>query len=223
MSLYRMYYALTVRVGYRRAPMDTLTLNGVPSEFEYQKSLDTVQKRHHVRLWRGPQRANVWLGTAAEDIAFRFDVTHWTHSSDPRIDNERAKVVDDLTFTGCVDRAQLLTRNSPDILQDPNAARLATDGQIAVVRLNDCNTPETMAGVETVSLSQPRGPLSRVLISFRKGVLGSSKIPFNMYNALKCLAGHGTLRHAAAPSNIDKPQRELDWLSSVAQPDSEQP
>ena len=35
-SLYRMYYALTTRVGYRRAPMDILTLNGVPSDFEYQ-------------------------------------------------------------------------------------------------------------------------------------------------------------------------------------------
>ncbi len=37
MSLYRMYYALTVQVGYKRAPMDTLTSNGVPSDFEYQK------------------------------------------------------------------------------------------------------------------------------------------------------------------------------------------
>jgi hypothetical protein len=85
MSLYRMYYALTVRVGYSRAPMDTLTLNGVPSDFEYQKNLDTVEKRHHVRLWKAPQRASVWLGTAAEDVAFRFDVTHWTHSSIPAI------------------------------------------------------------------------------------------------------------------------------------------
>jgi hypothetical protein len=72
MSLYRMYYALTVRVGYRREPMDTLTLNGVPSDFEYQKNLDTVQKRHHVRLWKEPQGANTWIGTAAEDVAFRL-------------------------------------------------------------------------------------------------------------------------------------------------------
>jgi LssY C-terminus len=47
MSLYRMYHALTRRVAYTRAPMNTLTLNGVPSDFVYQKSLDTVQKRHH--------------------------------------------------------------------------------------------------------------------------------------------------------------------------------
>ena len=48
MSLYRMYYALTRRIGYRRAPMNTLTLNGAPADFVYQKNLDTVQKRHHV-------------------------------------------------------------------------------------------------------------------------------------------------------------------------------
>jgi LssY-like putative type I secretion system component LssY len=43
MSLYRMYHALTRRIGYTRAPMNALTLNGVPSDFVYQKSLDTVQ------------------------------------------------------------------------------------------------------------------------------------------------------------------------------------
>jgi hypothetical protein len=224
MSLYRMYYALTVRVGYRRAPMDTLTLNGVSPDFEYQKSLDTVEKRHHVRLWREPQRADVWLGTAAEDIGFRFDVTHWTHSSDPRIDNERAKVVDDLAFTGCIDRAELLTRNSPDVLQDPKAARsISTDGQIAILRLNDCSSPKTMVGVDTVSSSHPRGRLSRALISFRKGALGSSKILFNTYNILKCVSGGGTSRRATQPSTTNAPQRGLDWLSSLASPGSGQP
>jgi hypothetical protein len=49
MSLYWMYHALTRRIGYKRAPMNALMLNGVPSDFVYQKSLNTVQKRHHVR------------------------------------------------------------------------------------------------------------------------------------------------------------------------------
>lgn len=225
MSLYRMYYALTVRVGYKRAPMDTLTLNGVPSAFEYQKSLDTVEKRHHVRLWQEPQRVNVWLGTAAEDIAFRFDVTHWTHSSDPRIDEERAKVADDLAFTGCLDRAELLTRSSPNMLQDPRQGRpILTDGRIAVLRLNDCSSPKTMVGVAAAPPSHPRGRLSRVLISFRKGALGSSGILFNTYNALKCVSEREpSRRRATQPSNISPPERGLDWLSSLASPGSEQP
>ena len=125
MSLYRMYHALTKRIGYKAAPMNALTLNGMPSDFVYQKSLNTVQKRHHVRLWQDPQRADVWRGAAAEDIAFRFEMAHWTHSTAPNIDRERAKVVDDLAFTRCLDTAALMKRDSPDLLQDPKAKRLA--------------------------------------------------------------------------------------------------
>jgi hypothetical protein len=166
---------------------------------------------------------NVWLGTAAEDVAFRFEVTHWTHSSDPRIDNERAKVVVDLAFTGCVGRAELLTRNSLDVLQDPKAARLITDGQIAVLRLNDCSSPKTMVRVETTSPSHAHGRLSPALISLRKGLWGSSKILFNTYNTLKYVSGCGTSRRATQPSSTNAPQRGLDWLSSLAPPGSGQP
>jgi hypothetical protein len=55
-SLYRMYLALTKRSGYPKAPTNALTLNGVPSAFVQLKSLDTVQKRHHVRVWQYPHR-----------------------------------------------------------------------------------------------------------------------------------------------------------------------
>jgi LssY-like putative type I secretion system component LssY len=223
MSLYWMYYALTVRAGYRRAPMDTLTLNGVPSDFEYQKNLDTVQKRHHVRLWKEPQREDAWLGTAAEDVAFRFEVTHWTHSSDPKIDNERAKVVDDLAFTGCIDRAELLTRDSMDLAQDPKAARpILTDGDIAVLQLNDCSTAKTMMGVDTASPSRPRGRLSRVFISLRKGALSSPKILFTTYNTVKYVAERRALARARQTPSLAAPQRGLDWLSSAAPPGSGQ-
>ncbi len=224
MSLYRMYYALTVRVGYRRAPMDVLTLDGRPSDFEYQKSLDTVEKRHHVRLWRAPQKANVWLGTAAEDIAFRFEVTHWTHSSDPKIDNERAKVVDDLAFTGCLNGAELLARNSPNLLENTKAARsILTDGQIAILRLTNCSSPKTMVGIDNTASSHTGGRLSRALISLRKGAFESSKILFNTYNALKYVSGAATSKRATQQSSIKAPERGLDWLSSLAFSGSGQP
>jgi len=69
-SLFRMYLALAKRYTYPSAPMNRLTLNGAPSVFVQQKSLDTVQKRHHVRLWQYPLHENIWLGAAAEDIGF---------------------------------------------------------------------------------------------------------------------------------------------------------
>ena len=86
--------------------MNALTLNGVPSAFVQQKSLDTVQKRHHARVWQYPGRENIWLSAAAEDIGFRFKLTHWTHSTDPNIDSARAKVVNDLVFVGCANAAR---------------------------------------------------------------------------------------------------------------------
>jgi hypothetical protein len=33
------------------APMGRLTLNGATADAEYQKSLDTFSRRHHLRLW----------------------------------------------------------------------------------------------------------------------------------------------------------------------------
>lgn len=159
MSLYRMYHALTKRMGYPSAPMNSLTLNGVPSAFVHQKSLDTVQKRHHVRFWRYPGRANIWLGAAAEDVGFRFELAHWTHSTDPHIDSERAKVVNDLAFTGCVAAAGLLPRAPADLVQDPKAQRpIMTDGDVAVVRLNDCIHPKFMAGVDGTPALHEHGP-----------------------------------------------------------------
>lgn len=158
MSLYRMYHALTRRIGYKEAPMNTLTLNGVPSDFVYQKSLDTVQKRHHVRLWKVPQAPDVWRGAAAEDIGFRFKLTHWTHSTAPTIDNERAKIVNDLAFTGCLDAVELLSRRSPELVQDAKAKQMiSTDNRLAVVRLNVCKNPKIMQCVESASSVDQRG------------------------------------------------------------------
>jgi hypothetical protein len=205
-SLYRLYHALSKRIGYSRAPMNTLTLNGVPSDFAYQKNLDTVQKRHHVRLWKEPQIQDVWLGTAAEDVAFRFRLAHWTHSIDPKIDNERAKVVNDLAFTGCLDAAGLLTRNPPDLSQGIERTHLiVTDGDIAVLRLKDCREPNIMPGVDAASPLPRRRRLSRVLISLRNDLVRSN-ILFTTYNTFKYVSERRTLR-GAHPSNLAVPQR----------------
>ena len=214
LSLYRMYHALTERVGYKRAPMNTLTLNGVPSDFVYQKSLDTVQKRHHVRLWKEPHEANVWLGAAAEDIAFRFELAHWTHSTAPNIDNERAKVVNDLAFTGCLDAAGLVPRHSPDLLQDAKGERsILTDTDIAVVRLNSCKDPATMPGVGAMSGLDRRGRLTRAFASLRNDL--RLNIVFTTYNTLKLITERRTLKPLRKAPSTDADPPGLDWLSSL--------
>jgi LssY C-terminus len=213
LSLYRMYDALTKRVGYRRAPMNTLTLNGVLPDFVYQKNLDTVQKRHHVRLWREPHRANVWLGAAAEDIAFRFQLMHWTHSTAPNIDVERAKVVNDLAFTGCLDAAGLVPRDSSELLRHPKGAHLIlTDTDIAVVRLNSCHNPNTMPGVDATSTMNSHGRLSGELASLRNDL--RLNVFFTTYNTVKFLVERRTFKslRKAPSSDINPPG--LGWLGS---------
>ena len=218
MSLYRMYHALTERFGYPKAPMNTLTLNGVPSTFVRQKSLDTVQKRHHVRLWQDTRGANIWLGTAAEDDGFRFKLTHWTHSTQPDIDGERAKVVNDLAFTGCIDAAGILARAPADIVQDPRAEHpIVTDGNVALIRLDDCLHPNVMPGVETSDWDQ-RGRLVRTVTVLRDDLLRSN-ILFTSYNTLRLLAKHKTEPVTMRSKRVNAAVRGLEWLT----PETTQP
>ena len=213
LSLYRMYHALTKRMGYRMAPMNTLTLNGLSPDFVYQKSLNTVERRHHVRFWK--QKADVWFGTAAEDIAFQFHLTHWTHSIDPRIDAERAKIVNDLAFTGCVEAAGLLSRHSPDFLQPVKAGSLlVTDHQIAIVRLNDCESPKTMTGVNSPLGLYRRDRWARSWTSLYNDLVRSN-IFFNTYNTVKCLAGHQTSLPLRKAPNGHFNSTGLSWLNSL--------
>lgn len=214
-ALYRMYLALAKRIGYPRAPMNALTLNQVPSAFVQQKGLNTVQKRHHVRIWQYPGRTDIWLAAAAEDVGFRFKMMHWTHSTDPNIDSERAKVVNDLAFSGCVEAAGLLSRDSKDLVQDPKAEYpIVTDGDIALVRLNDCVDPKPMAGVSETSASRQRGRVARTLAVFRDE-LARSNILFTTYNTFRFLG-----RHRARPKDthtqvVNGGPRELDWLPPI--------
>jgi hypothetical protein len=233
-SLFRMYYALAKRLGYTRAPMNALTLNGVPSAFVHQKTLDTVERRHHMRLWQYPLKENVWLGAAAEDVGFRFELTHWTHYTDPNIDNERAKIVNDLAFTGCINSVGLLHRPSSELVQDPKAEHpILTDGDVAAIQLNDCIHPNLMPGVSELSgapqpgAAQPAAPqpaapqhgrLVRTLHAFRDDLVRSN-ILFTTYNTLNLLKKHKSESTPTETRSATAP-RELNWLPATASPET---
>jgi len=112
-SIFGMYHCMVQRMGYSMAPMGRLTLNGVRADLGYQKSLNTFSKRHHVRLWK-QQEDEAWLSSASEDVGYRLRNMHLTHATDPVIDNERNKVLNDLAFTGCLDAAALVPRVMAD-------------------------------------------------------------------------------------------------------------
>jgi hypothetical protein len=122
-------------MGYTTAPMSRLTLNGKLPTNSYQKSLDTISRRHHIRLWRQGS-SDVWLGAATEDIGLTVSAMRFTHLVDGEIDNERAKVADDLWFAGCVASGSAMARPSFSPRRY-NGTAIDTDGVVSVLRLRD--------------------------------------------------------------------------------------
>ncbi len=125
--------------GYSEAPMSILYLDGKPPDFTFQKQNNTFAMRHHIRIWRRLETFNgkpVWVAAATHDVGITFSpVTHtFIHSIDSNIDLERAKVVNDLLFTGYVRALAVVGRSG--IGRDASNAtgdKLVTDGKMAVL------------------------------------------------------------------------------------------
>lgn len=147
-SSYGALRSIVENQGYKEAPMSTLLLNGKAPRITYSKTLNTFFQRHHLRVFA--QEATfkgqlLWTASSTHDSGIGFVPQQKTfiHLIDQNIDEERSKVVNDLILTGCVTAVQMVAR--PWVPLDASNAtgdRLITDGQIAVVRLNDCSDPK---------------------------------------------------------------------------------
>ena len=143
--------------GYSEAPFSRLQLEGKDPDYEYQKDLNTVAKRHHLRIfrreetWRGH---TVWVASATHDIGIGVGRkgTQWYHLIDPEIDREQQKIADDLLFTGVATGYSLVERPAaPTRAGNATGDELRTDGRMMVLHL----TGERKAA-RTAALS-PRG------------------------------------------------------------------
>lgn len=139
--------AVAERRGDVAAPMSPLLLNGAEPDMSWQKSLNDVSKRHHIRMWKETETwrgQEIWVGAATRDIDFAF----WrpggrlTHKIEENVDQERDKVAYDLAFTTCgnildwTSRADL-PRSTWNATGDP----IVTDGGMVVIGLNECSAP----------------------------------------------------------------------------------
>lgn len=127
--------------GYSEAPFSLLQLEGKDPDYEYQKDLNTVAKRHHLRIfrreetWRGH---TVWVASATHDIGIGVGRkgTQWYHLIDPEIDRERQKIADDLLFTGVASGYSLVDRpGAPTRAGNATGDELRTDGRMMVLHL----------------------------------------------------------------------------------------
>ncbi|MGH9581540.1 MAG: LssY C-terminal domain-containing protein, partial [Bryobacteraceae bacterium] len=103
-SFSRFCLAFNSKRRYARAPVSKLLYRDRSPIVVFEKSLDSVSKRDHVRIWSAGffHGREIWLGAATHDIGVRFNrrTFLFTHRVDRHIDAERATVVTDLRFPG---------------------------------------------------------------------------------------------------------------------------
>lgn len=133
--------ALIESRGYKEGPMSILLLDGQRPAMAFQKGNNTFSKRHHLRIFLRPDKFDglpVWVCSSTHDINIDFSDRDRTfiHKVDTQIDKERAKVVDDLIFTGAVRAVALVDRpDVPKSISNATGDMLATDGRMAVLLL----------------------------------------------------------------------------------------
>lgn len=127
--------------GYHEAPVSLLLLDGHAPDFVFQKQTNTFAMRHHIRIWKRPSLFGgqpVWVGAATHDTGIDFSPeTHtFTHKIDSNIDLERAKVANDLAFSGYLSAFSLVPRsNVPKNISNATGDELITDEKMAIMQL----------------------------------------------------------------------------------------
>lgn len=168
-SFARMYSAFSSMKAYPTAPVAPLTYRGRTADLVFQKTLNTIVKRHHIRIWSASLNGTqVWLGAATHDTAIAFDWKRMslTHRIDALIDRERSTVVNHISAAGCAAGLGVVER--PHAVRRPDSGRpSATDGNAVLLLLGDCSTPE-FKGSE---LRKPQR--RRVTLAVRRSILES--------------------------------------------------
>ena len=128
--------------GYDHAPLSLLTLNGAKPDVVFQKSLNTISRRHHVRIWKYPgvlyNGRQIWIAAATHDIGVgeTREGTKWFHRIDPWIDREREKIKTDLLFADAASEYALVDRpKTPKSTANATGDEIITDGKTLVITL----------------------------------------------------------------------------------------
>jgi hypothetical protein len=179
--------AFSTMGNYPTAPVSMMLYRGTEPALVYQKSLNTILRRHHIRLWSSGFNAGpaIWLGAATHDTGVAYtniSSTVLTHTVDPHLDVERNKVIDDLKFAGCVAGISHVER--PELARqaqkDPG---IITDGHLVVIELKPC-----FPGMPAEPLQAPASKSTASMI-IRRVVLETRQYVFrdNIYWTVRSL------------------------------------
>lgn len=189
------------------APMSTLLLDGETADMMWQKGLNDVSKRHHIRIWKREETWNgqqIWVGAATHDVDFAFlrPGMPVTHRIAPEIDRERDKVAHDLEFASAVELADWMER--PEVARELHNAtgdRMTTDGRIAVLRLLTRPASQLTIGFQPDSLPRHGGTMERFarreILSMRNELLRNNSY-WRSYEAIRWAVA-AARRHNESP------------------------
>ena len=183
----RGFMAYNRQTGFATAPMSKLYYGNSEPDLAFQKSLDTMSKRHHIRLWRADLNGEeIWLGAATHDIGVTFKEGSFTHKIHPKIDYERGKVIADLAFNGCIEGTGFVDR--PTLRREwADGLGIVTDGRLAVAPLrSSCSPREEFAVRAGLIKRAPRsGPsgLARRLVLEGRNYVFRNNVYYMAYDA----------------------------------------
>jgi hypothetical protein len=147
-SVMKGMYALLNNSGYAQQPMTPFILNGKPADMSWQKSLNSYDRRDHLRIWQWPSEGvanSVWISSSTHDTSAALTIKYkgFVHHIAPDIDEERSKVIRDLNFAGCVRSVSYVSRpDMPTATYNATGDIMHTDGSVAVVTLQSCQSAQ---------------------------------------------------------------------------------
>ncbi len=158
------FYALLNKSGYAQQPMTTFLLNNKPEDMNWQKSLNSYDRRDHLRIWQWPSdttddpadsinsvnsvnpASSIWISSSTHDTGAVLAIKYkgFVHHIAPDIDDERSTVIRDLNFAGCIKSVSFISRpGMPNITHNSTGDIMRTDGSVAVVTLQRCQPAES--------------------------------------------------------------------------------
>ncbi|HVY55274.1 MAG TPA: LssY C-terminal domain-containing protein [Thermodesulfobacteriota bacterium] len=146
-SGWRAFKAYFSGARYRTSPMSSIYVFKRAQDIGLQKARSTIHERNHLRLWLMPIRykgMDVWIGSVSRDVGSYFTFrTPWlsAHAIDPDIDEARTYLVQDLLFSGGVEKFGYIKGIKPATPDNPHRNFMKqpwwTDGYRAVFLFGD--------------------------------------------------------------------------------------
>ncbi len=209
-------FAATFDRADRNAPMSSLRINNAAPDMAWEKGFNDVSKRHHIRLWKMAETwegQELWAAAATRDVEIGFlrpgHVV--THRVEEQVDHERDKIAWDLAYASCADAMDWWDRPAvPHFTRNATGDRMLTDGELVVVKVNDCLHPRGVAsGHDTLPMHGGRFQriLRREILSTRSDLIRDN-IYWRAYEGVRILVA-SIQSHRRTPEPDAAPKRTL--------------